>query len=418
VASRLAEPRPPAGTSQPPTPAQAPSVDAVTATEARRAVRALLTEIHPALIGLSHWIHANPELGDEERLASGWVADWLEAAGFETRRGIGGLDTAVAGSIGPGPLHIAICAEYDALPEVGHACGHNVICASSVGAGIALATAADALGLRVTVVGTPAEEGGGGKIGLIEQGFFDDVHASMMVHPWPADVERPELIAVRQLSVTYRGKEAHAAAFPYLGINAADALVVAQTAIGLLRQQLLPTDRVHGFVTKGGDAPNIIPAQTSAAYMVRATTRERMEEVGRLVRRCFEAGALATGAELELVEETAYSDMRHDAELARLYRRNAESLGRTFDDGPSMPVSTDMGDVSYVVPSIHPMIGIEAGGAVNHQPAFAAACAAPSADRAIFDAALAMALAVIDAAEDPAIRDRLLAGKGDRAPAR
>jgi amidohydrolase len=375
-------------------------------------VRALLDEIHPALVGLSRWIHANPEIGNEERLASGWVTEWLRAAGFDTRGAVGGLETAVAGSIGPGPLHVAICAEYDALPEVGHACGHNVICAAGVGAGIALATVADALGLRVTVVGTPAEEAGGGKIGLIEHGFFDDVHASMMVHPWPSDVERPQLIAVRQLTVRYHGREAHAAAFPYLGVNAADALVVAQTAIGLLRQQLLPSDRVHGFVTKGGDAANVIPAETSAAFMVRATTRERMEEVGRLVRRCFEAGAVATGAELELVEEVAYSDMRHDEELARLYRRNAESLGRTFDDGPSMPVSTDMGDVSRVVPSIHPMIGIEAGGSVNHQPAFAAACATPSADKAIFDGALAMALTVIDAAEDPAIRARLLSTTG------
>ena len=370
--------------------------------------RATLTAALPGLIDLSHRIHASPEPGHEERLASGWLADALESAGFETRREFLGMPTAVAGSVGRGPLHAVICAEYDALPEVGHACGHNIICAAGLGAGLALAPLAEDLGLRVTVVGCPAEEGGGGKVTLVEGGFFDDVHVALMVHPWPHDVAEPALIAIRGLTVTYRGKEAHAAAFPHLGINAADAQVVAQTAIALLRQQLLPSDRVHGIVTHGGDAPNVIPAQTRASYMVRATTRERMDEVGALVRRCFEAGALATGAELEVVEEVAYSDMRHDHELAATYQRHAESLGRSFGDEPSMPVSTDMGNVSHVVPAIHPMIGIDAGGAVNHQPAFAAACVTPSADQAISDGALAMALTVIEAAGNEGLRSRLL----------
>jgi metal-dependent amidase/aminoacylase/carboxypeptidase family protein len=232
----------------------------------------------------------------------------------------------------------------------------------------------------------------------------------MMVHPWPEDVAEPDLIAVQQLRVTYRGREAHAAAFPWLGINAADAIVVAQTAIGLLRQQLQPGDRVHGIVTRGGEAANIIPALVTADYMVRAATRQRMDEVLALVRNCFEAGALATGASLEVSLEAAYGDMRHDHELAALYRGHAESLGRTFPDGPSTAVSTDMGNVSHVVPSIHPHIGIESHGAVNHQAAFAAVCAEPSADRAIFDGALAMALTIIDMASDEALRARLLRG--------
>lgn len=382
--------------------APAPQVDA------RDGVRARLEELHPELVELSHRIHADPEIGYQERLASGWVADRLEQADFEVRRGLAGMETAVLGSIGPGPLHVAICAEYDALPDVGHACGHNIICAAGVGAGIALAQVAPGLGLRVSVIGTPAEESGGGKIGLIGAGVFDDVHAAMMVHPWPEDVLEPSLIAVQQLRIVYRGREAHAAGFPHLGVNALDAMVVAQTAIGLLRQQLLPTDRVHGIVTRGGAAANIIPAEAAGEWMVRATTRERMQQVSRLVRNCFEAGALASGAELELVEEVAYSDMRHDSELAGLYRRNAEALGRRFSDEPSMPVSTDMGDVSYVVPSIHPMLGIDAGGAVNHQVDFAAACASPSADQAILDGALAMAWTVIDMAEDDAVRARLM----------
>jgi amidohydrolase len=374
--------------------------------------RAALEAAHPRLIELSHRIHANPELGYQEHQASGWLAQALEEAGFATERGVADMPTAVVGSIGPGPLHVAVCAEYDALPDVGHACGHNVICAAALGAGLALAPVAEPLGLRVSVMGTPAEEGGGGKIGFIKAGRFRDVHAAMMVHPWPEDVAEPNLIAVQQLRVTYHGREAHAAAFPWLGINAADAIVVAQTAIGLLRQQLQPGDRVHGIVTRGGEAANIIPALVTADYMVRAATRERMDEVLGLVRKCFEAGALATGASLEISLEAAYDDMRHDLELAALYRGHAESLGRTFPDRPSTPVSTDMGNVSYVVPSIHPHIGIESHGAVNHQAAFADACAELSADQAIFDGALAMAFTVIDAAMDESIRARLLAATG------
>jgi amidohydrolase len=374
------------------------------------ASRSALEDAHPRLVELSHRVHAHPELGYEEYQASAWLAEHLVTAGFETQRGVASLPTAVVGSIGPGPLHVVLCAEYDALPVVGHACGHNVICTAALGAGLALAPVAADLGLRISVYGTPAEEGGGGKIAFIEAGLFDAVHAALMVHTWPEDFAEPNLIAVQQLSLTYRGREAHAAAFPWLGVNAADAMVVAQTAIGLLRQQLQPGDRVHGIVTKGGEAANIIPAMVSAQYMVRAATRERMAEVLRLVRNCFEAGALATGATLELSLEAAYSDMRHDHELAAHYRRHAESLGRVFSDAPSTPVSTDMGNVSYVVPAIHPHIGIESHGAVNHQAAFAQACAEPSADRAIFDGALAMAWTVIDMATDEGLRGRLLRG--------
>ncbi|HKZ91540.1 MAG TPA: amidohydrolase [Candidatus Limnocylindrales bacterium] len=371
--------------------------------------RAALEAAHPRLVELSHRIHANPELGYQEHQASDWLADALASAGFRVQRDAAGMATALVGSIGPGPLHVAICAEYDALPVIGHACGHNIICAAALGAGLALVPVADALGLKVTVMGAPAEEGGGGKIGFLQAGYFRDVHAALMVHPWPEDVAEPDLIAVQQLSVTYHGREAHASAFPWLGINAADAMVVAQTAIGLLRQQLQPGDRIHGIVTKGGEAANVIPALASADYMVRAATRARMEEVLQLVRNCFEAGALATGASLDLTLDVAYSDMRHDRELAALYRRHAESLGRVFGDGPTTPVSTDMGNVSYEVPAIHPFIGIETHGSVNHQAGFALACVQPSADRAIFDGALSMALTAIDMATHESIRDRLLA---------
>jgi amidohydrolase len=378
-------------------------------TDAYGGARATLKAAHPALIELSHRIYDNPEIGFEEEQAAAWLSDALEAAGFETQRGYGEMPTAIVASVGSGPLHVAICSEYDALPGVGHACGHNVICAAGLGAALALAPLADELGLKVTLLGTPAEEGGGGKIGFIKGGFFKGVQASMMVHPYTEDVVEPNIIAVQQLAITYQGREAHASGFPWLGVNAADAMVVAQTAIALLRQQILPDDRIHGFTTKGGDAANVIPKLTTAEYMVRAGTAERLEALLGKVRNCFEAGALATGCTLEIETDTAYTDMRHDSELAAIYRGHAESLGRVFNDDPPAPVSTDMGNVSYEVPSIHPFIGVASNGAVPHQAAFADACATPSADQAIFDGALSMAWTVIDMATDEATRGRLLA---------
>jgi amidohydrolase len=377
-------------------------------TDANASARATLEAAYPGLVELSHRIYQHPEIGSEEKQAAAWLADALEAAAFRTQRGYGDMPTAVVGQVGSGPLHIAICSEYDALPGVGHACGHNVICTAGLGAALALAPLVDELGLKLSLLGTPAEEGGGGKIGFIEGGFFADVHAAMMVHPYPEDVAMPDIIAVQQLAVTYTGVEAHASGFPWGGVNAADAMVVAHTAIGLLRQQMMPSDRVHGIITKGGEAANIIPRETKAEFMVRAGTSARLEELLNKVRACFEAGALATGCTLELELDTAYTDLRHDQELAAIYQQHAESLGRVFVEPPA-PVSTDMGNVSYEVPTIHPFIGVESNGAVPHQAAFADACATPSADQAIFDGALAMAMTVIEAATDEELRARLLA---------
>jgi amidohydrolase len=384
--------------------------------DAKEAARERVTQARDELVALSHRIHANPELGFEEEQACAWLCELLEGAGLQVERGVGDLPTAFAARAGSGPLHVVVCAEYDALPAVGHACGHNVIAAMAAGAGMALARVADDAGLRVTVLGTPAEEGGGGKILLLQRGAFDGAHAAMMVHPSPYEQPEMPIIAVNHLKVAYTGKEAHASAYPFLGVNAADALVVAQTAIGLLRQQLRPSDRVHGIVTKGGDAANIIPAHTTADWMVRAADLEQLEEVQAKVARCFEAGALATGATLELSEDhTPYSEMRHDHDLSALYQRNAEALGRTFigtsDRGAG---STDMGNVSLALPSIHPTIGIDSLPAVNHQPEFTTRCATPAADQAVVDGAVAMAWTAIDAAADQALRERLLAGPARR----
>src|SRR5215211_1837666 len=380
--------------------------------DAKEAARERVEQARDELVALSHRIHANPELGFEEEQACAWLCELLEGGGLEVERGVGDLPTAFAARAGSGPLHVVVCAEYDALPGVGHACGHNVIAAMAAGAGLALARVADDAGLRVTVLGTPAEEGGGGKILLLRRGAFEGAHATMMVHPSPYEQAEMPIIAVSLINAANTGKEAHASAYPFLGVNAADALVVAQTAIGLLRQHLRAGDRVHGIVTKGGDAANIIPAHTEGNWMVRAATLEQLEEAQAKVTRCFEAGALATGATLELTsDERPYSEMRHDHDLSALYQPNAEALGRTLLDRSGRgPGSTDMGNVSLALPSIHPTIGIDALPAVNHQPEFTAKCATPAADQAVLDGAVAMAWTAIDAAGDPTVRERLLAG--------
>ena len=384
--------------------------------DAKEAARAAVDAARDELTALSRRIHANPELGYEEEQASGWLEETLDAAGFAVEPGICGLPTAFRAMKGSGPLHIVVCAEYDALPGIGHACGHNIIAASAAGAGIGAAAVADDAGLTVTVMGTPAEEvlRSGGKIRLLEGGAFEGAHAAMMTHPAPWDVALWPIVAASFFEVHYEGKAAHASGFPEQGVNAADALTIAQTAIGLLRQHIRSTDRVHGIVTHGGDAFNIIPAHASADYAVRAITLDDLTEVYEKVMRCFEAGALATGARLSVIGgDRPFAHLEHDLEMAAAYQRNAERLGRRFpapgESSPATPVSTDMGNVSLALPSIHPAIGIDSLPAVNHQPEFADACATPAADQALYDGAVAMAWTMLDMAETPALRERLLA---------
>lgn len=383
------------------------------------AARERLEANRDKLVALSHRIHANPELGWQEEKSSGWVGDALADAGFDVQRAAHDLPTAIVARSGSGPLHIAICAEYDCLPEIGHACGHNIIAAMSIGAAIAAARVADDAGLTISVIGTPAEEAGndGGKIKLIDRGAFDGIHAAMMVHPAPMDMAAPPILAASLFEIEYIGKETHASAFPERGINAADAMVIAQTAIGLMRQQMRHTERVHGIVTYGGAAPNITPARTTAKYMARAESIDKLQTLIPRVHRCFEAGATATGATLRITGgDKPYAQMRHDPDLVALYRIHATAIGRklvdaqpTSNSDPSRAAgSTDMGNVSLKLPSIHPMIGINSLPAVNHQPEFTAHCVKPEADRAVVDGALAMAWTAIDAALDSELRARLL----------
>jgi amidohydrolase len=365
------------------------------------------------LVELSHFIHAHPELGYEEFESSAALAGAAERAGFDVERGAAGLATAFRATKGTGRFHVVYCAEFDALPEVGHACGHNIIAASSLGAALGLADAADELDLRVTLLGTPSEEGGGGKIDLLNAGYFDDEHMALMVHPFPTERLDATCLAVDQFDVIYTGKEAHASAAPWLGLNALDALTIAQVALGLLRQQLPPGDQFHGIVTDGGTAANIIPSRTVARYMARSLTTDSLAALRLRVNACFEAGALATSTSLEFEEVgQQFSQMVADPEILAHYRRAAESLGRDFllddEDAPKPTISTDMANVSLAVPSIHPLLMIPTHGAINHQPEFAAACITAAADQAVIDGALALAETAIRVANDEALRERLV----------
>lgn len=361
------------------------------------------------LIELSHWVHAHPEVAWQEFESSAHIAEFLADRGFAVEKNYCGLDTSFKATFGTGDFVIALCAEYDALPGLGHACGHNIIASASVGAAIALSQVAAELDATVVVLGTPAEEGGGGKINMLEQGGFNNIDVAALIHPGPVDVAHGEPFAVKHIEVSYTGKASHAAAYPEQGINAADAFTIAQVAIGLLRQQLPPTSRVHGIITRGGEAPNAIPEKVEGRWYVRGTTTAELNEVYDKVVKCFEAGALATGSILEIHPGSApYSEFINHADITDLYIKNAISLGRNFDvPEPATRMnraSTDMGNVSHTVMSFHPYIGINSGDAVNHQHQFAAASITKDADRAVLDGAKGLAMTMVDIALDPALR--------------
>jgi amidohydrolase len=383
-----------------------PQVDSL-----RTRVRSEAERVFGRAYDLSHQIHAHPELGFEEHQASTWLAEDLAALGFEVERGVAGLPTALVAERGSGELTVAICAEYDALPVVGHACGHNVIAGAALVAAACLAEIADDIGVTVRVVGTPAEEGGGGKILLLDGGAFTGANVAMMVHPAPIEADRMRCQAAAHFRVRYEGRESHAAAAPELGINALDALTIAQVAIGLLRQHTRPEDRIHGIVTHGGDAPNIVPAHTEGHYLVRAATLGELATLRPRVEACFEAGALATGAALTIEDlSPTYAELVTDEELALLWRDEAARAGRVLDPTQApMMASTDMGNVSLEVPTIHPTLDINTQGAVNHQPAFTQAARSADADRAMLEGGIAMALTAARAALAPESRARLLA---------
>ncbi|MCU1642620.1 MAG: family metallopeptidase [Nocardia sp.] len=373
---------------------------------------AAIADAREQLIALSHSIHAEPELAFEEFRSVAKTIEPLRERGFRIETGVADLKTAFSAEFGTGELVVAICAEYDALPEIGHACGHNIIAASAVGAALGLAAVADACGITVKLLGTPAEESGGGKVLMLERGVFDDVAMALMVHPGPEDIAGAHSLALADLSVTYRGRESHASAAPQHGRNAGDAVTIAQVALGLLRQHLSPGQQLHGIVASGGVAPNIVPGHAELLYYLRAVDSASLDDLMQRASACFEAGALATGCTHDIRKlAPTYTELTPDSALLCAYREQIRDLGRE-PIAPELEAarplgSTDMGNVTNVIPGIHPVIGIDAGGAVTHQPAFAAAAVNVSADRAVIDGATALARTAIQIAGDEFHRDRL-----------
>ena len=353
---------------------------------------------------LSMKIHSNPELGFHEEKAANWLTRYLEENGFSIERGICGLPTAFRASYGVGKPAIAILAEYDALPKLGHACGHNIIATCAIGAGVASKLAIGQFGGSILVIGTPAEELYGGKAIMANRGAFDSLDIAMMVHPGTRDAATTHALACQNLEIEFFGKEAHAAAHPEAGINALEAMILSFNAIDALRQHIKEKARIHGIITDGGEAPNIVPAHTAATFLVRAEDDEYLDILKEKVLNCFAGAAAATGAELKYKwADVRYAAMRNNMTLARLFRKNMQSLGRPIPlgDNSKWSGSTDVGNVSRLVPTIQPMVGIASKDVLIHTPQFAAAAATKEALRSLLDAAKAMAMTAADLLADP-----------------
>ena len=362
------------------------------------------------LVALSHAIHERPELGFEEHFAADLLADELARGGFMVERGAYDIDTAFVGRLGnPDGVHVVVCCEYDALPEIGHGCGHNIIAAAGVGAGLALAPLVEEVGGHLTVLGTPAEElGKGGKIALLERGAFDGADLAMMVHPSVADVGWAPHIATTHLQIEMRGKAAHAAAAPWEGVNALDGIVLGYTGVAALRQHLRPgTEKVHGIITHGGAAENVVPDYAAAAFQVRAVKEDLLDPLNERVLNCFRGAATQTGCEMHAHRTSTYEELWFNRRLADAYRANGERLGRTFIDPEIIPMSvagsTDMGNVSKVVPSIHAMIRIADLDVPGHSERFRECAISADGDAAVIDGAKALAMTAIDAWTDPSV---------------
>jgi len=353
-----------------------------------------------SLINVSHEIHAHPEQNFNEVFASELLVRTANELGLSTEAHMYGCDTGFSGEMGTGAT-VCIMSEYDALPDIGHGCGHNVIAAAGLGAAIGLSVVASAAGGRLRYLGTPAEEGGGGKLVMARHGALEGVDVAMMVHSADADLTTIDAIALQQLTVEYFGEAAHAAAAPEKGKNALDAAVLGYMAVAALRQHILPTERVHGIFTKAGEKPNIVPRDAAMEWYVRSDTVTTLSALKPRVLAALQSGASACGCGFshEWVD-TPYADMVTNNNLSSMYISNASTLGRTVTvpgaNGRRVVGSTDMGNVSHLVPSIHPMISSAPAGTAIHTLDFAKASVTTQADQAVIDGAKAMAMTAID----------------------
>lgn len=352
------------------------------------------------LVDLGRRIFDNPELKFEEYKAMEWLTEKLEEHDFAVERGVGGLDTAFLARCphhgGDGPT-VAFLSEYDALPGLGHACGHNLIATIGLGAGLGLCSVMDRLKGQVLVVGAPAEEGGGGKIELIDSGAFDEVDIAMMAHPSDRTLVGRSSLGVKEIEFDFHGEAAHASSQPEEGVNALDAVIATFNNINALREHVKESSRIHGIITDGGEKPNIVPEHASAYFYVRAAKLSDLENLLEKVKNCAEAGALATGAELEITEEGhSYKPMEPNPVLSDLVEENFEALGEEVEDYEGGMGSTDMGDVSQKVPAVHPYIRIAEEDTPGHSKAFARASNSDKGYSAMLTAAKALAMAGVD----------------------
>ena len=372
---------------------------------AKAAVLAEVDRRADLLLDVSHRIWDDPELCFGEHHAHDLLCDVLEGEGIATTRHAHGLDTAFSAHVGTTGPTVAVLCEYDALPDIGHACGHNIIAAAGLGAGLAAAALAPTLGGRLRILGTPAEEGGGGKVFMLRDGAFDDLDVAMMIHPADHDLPTLTTLAIQRLKVEYHGVSSHAAAAPHLGRNALDAAVLGYVNVAALRQHIRDDERVHGIFTDAGEQPNIVPRHAAAEWYVRSSTVAGLDALKERVLECLDAGARAAGCTMSVEwVDPPYEDMVDDPRLLERYHRNATALGRPFADPAvvgHVVGSTDMGNVSHVVASIHPLVAVAPPGISIHTPEFAEHARGAAGDRAVIDGAKALAATVVDCWLDP-----------------
>ncbi|MCX7023669.1 MAG: M20 family metallopeptidase [Spirochaetes bacterium] len=375
-------------------------------TPLQRRILAAIDEAAGRVISVSRAIHEHPELGKEERFASGLLADTLESSGFRVARGFSGMPTAFLARKGSesGP-RVAFLAEYDALPDIGHGCGHNIICSASLAAGIGLGEVVADTGGEVWVVGTPAEETDGAKVAMTAGGAFESLDAALMIHPYDSNYFVTESLAMDAIEIEFFGTPSHAAASPWEGRNALDALILTFNNINALRQQMRPDARVHGIITRGGAAPNVIPEHTAARFYVRARRRDYLDALVGSFEACVRAAALATGTRVEIRNyEASFDDMVNNLTMAgRMRDYFVQTLGaKEFGRAPDSFGSIDMGNVSHVVPAVHVLVDISNGAKlVLHTPEFRVAAATPYAEESLIRAGKALALTGCDILSDP-----------------
>ena len=363
------------------------------------------------LYKVSEFLYNNPEIGYQEFKACEFLCRFMEERGFKSERGTGGVQTAFLARPATrlkGRPCVAFLAEYDALPGVGHGCGHNLIAAASVGASLALSRCMDGLTGTLALVGTPAEEGGGGKILLAEARVFSEMDAAMMCHPGRLNRPGEEMFGRVKFKAEFFGQAAHASVSPDRGINALDAMVAAYNNISMLRQQIRPDARIHGIITHGGDAPNIIPQYTAGLFYVRAATRKYREEIYQKVEKCMEAAAVATGAGYKIeIGQPTFDPIKRNPPLEAAARANMEALGISLDPDDGRRGSSDIGNLSFFLPAIHPSVAIVDPEVPGHSQVFAEATMSPRGKDALLKAAKFLAMTGYDFLASAELREKV-----------